>query len=108
VRQHRKGDSLFQLINRKQFDALVDKWGVDSRVRGLTTWELTQALLSCFILRLETYRQIGVPFYNLGSESISKDSCPNIQPTMGRGAVVPVVKGSSGHMPTVGEDKKCC
>lgn len=58
MRKNPKGTSLFQLIDRKRFDALVAKWGVDSRVRGLSTWELTNALISCFVLRLSSYREI--------------------------------------------------
>lgn len=58
MRKHLKGKSLFQLIDYKRFNALADKWDVDNRVRALTTWELTNALLSCFVLRLETYREV--------------------------------------------------
>lgn len=58
MEQSLKGKSLFQRIVRKRFDALVDKWSVDHRVRGLTTWELTHALISCFVLRLSSYREI--------------------------------------------------
>ena len=43
-----KSSSLFKLIDRKRFEELVKKWGVDKGVRGFTTWELTQALISCF------------------------------------------------------------
>lgn len=53
-----KGRSLFQLINKKKFDLLVQKWDMDKGVRSLTTWELTQALLSCFVLRLNSYREV--------------------------------------------------
>jgi hypothetical protein len=58
VSKHRKGRSLFQLIDRRKFDALVKKWGVDKGVRSLTTWELTQALLCCFVLRLGSFREV--------------------------------------------------
>ncbi len=63
MRQLRKGKPLFQLIDKKRFNALADKWDVDKGVRGLTTWELTHALLSCFILQIKTYRDVEV---NLG------------------------------------------
>ncbi len=52
------GASLFKLINRKKFQELAKKWGVDKGVRSLTTWELTNALISCFVLRLGSYRDM--------------------------------------------------
>ena len=58
MKKHLKGRSLFQLIDKKKFDALVYKWGVDKGVRVFTTWELTHALLSCFVLRLGSYRDV--------------------------------------------------
>jgi hypothetical protein len=70
VGKHRKGRSLFQLIDRKKFDALVKKWGVDKGIRSLTTWELTQALLCCFVLRLGSFREVeaalGIPDSTFG------------------------------------------
>lgn len=56
--KHRKGLSLFQLINRKNFDALANKWGMDKGVRSFRTWEMTQALLCCFVMRLGSYREV--------------------------------------------------
>ena len=58
MKKHLKGRSLFQLIDQKKFNVLVKKWGVDKGVRGFTTWELTHALLSCFLLRLGSYRDV--------------------------------------------------
>ncbi len=58
MKKHLKRRSLFQLINKKKFDALAQKWDMDKGVRSLTTWELTQALLSCYILRLSSYREV--------------------------------------------------
>lgn len=60
MEKHLKGKPLFQLINKKQFDALVIKWGMDKGVKSFTTWEMTQTLISCFILRLESYRDIEI------------------------------------------------
>ena len=45
-------NSIFDLIDRKRFDDLVEKWGVDKSVRSFTTWELVNALISCFNLLL--------------------------------------------------------
>jgi hypothetical protein len=53
-----KGRSLFQLIDRKKFDALVKKWDMDKGVRSFSTWEMTQALLCCFVMRLGTFREV--------------------------------------------------
>jgi Transposase DDE domain/Domain of unknown function (DUF4372) len=75
MKQHRKGLSLFQLIERKKFDALVSKWEVDKGVRKFTTWEMTQALICCFVLRLESFREVegilGVSHSTFG-ESLQK------------------------------------
>lgn len=43
---------------KKRFNALSNKWGVDKGVRELSTWELTHALLSCFILQIKSYRDV--------------------------------------------------
>lgn len=68
--KHGKGRSLFQLIDRKKFDALVKKWRMDKGIRSLTTWELTQALLCCFVLRLGSFREVesalGIPDSTFG------------------------------------------
>jgi len=68
--QHRKGRSLFQLINRKKFEALVNKWGMDKGVRSLQTWEMTQALLCCLVMRLGSFREVegalGIPDSTFG------------------------------------------
>ena len=56
--KHRKSGSLFQLIDRKKFDALVKKWDMDKGVRSFATWELTQALLCCFVMRLGSFRDV--------------------------------------------------
>lgn len=55
---HCKGRSLFQLINRKKFDVLAAKWEMDKGVRNFFTWEMTQALLSCFVMRLGSFREV--------------------------------------------------
>jgi hypothetical protein len=56
--KHHKRSSLYQLIDRKKFDRLCAKWGMDKGVRSFSTWEMTQALLSCFVLRLSSYREV--------------------------------------------------
>jgi hypothetical protein len=53
-----KGKSLLQLIDRKKFDLLCEKWGVDKGVRSFTSWEMTCAHIMAFILRLKTLREI--------------------------------------------------
>src|SRR5665213_799078 len=49
---------LFQLIDRKKFDSLVDKWSMDKSIRSLSTWEMTCALVSSMALQLGSYRDI--------------------------------------------------
>ena len=58
MNQHRKGLSLFQLIDRKKFDALAKKHDVDRSVRSFKTWELTQALVCSFLMRLGSFREV--------------------------------------------------
>ena len=62
--------SLFQLIDRKKFDALVEKHGMDKGVRSLFTWEFTCALITCMTLRLGSFRDIeetlGIPHSTFG------------------------------------------
>lgn len=65
VHKHRKNASLFQLIDRRAFNALVKKWEADKWVRGLSTWEFTCALINVMVLRLNTMRDVaqvlGIP-----------------------------------------------
>jgi putative transposase len=56
--KHRSETSLFQLIDRKFFDELIKKHGMDKGVRSFTTWEFTCGLITCIILRLSSYREI--------------------------------------------------
>ncbi len=58
MKKHLKGRPLFQLIDRKKFDALVNKWGMDKWVQKFSTWEMTQALICCFVMRLESFREV--------------------------------------------------
>jgi len=68
--EHRNNPSLFQLIDRKSFDELVIKHGMDKGVRSFFTWEFTCALLTCMTLRLGSYRDIeeslGIPRSTFG------------------------------------------
>ena len=68
--KHRRERSLFQLIDRKKFDDLAKKWGMDKGVRSFNTWEMTQALLCCFTMRLGSYREVegalGIPDSTFG------------------------------------------
>lgn len=70
VKKHRKERSLFQLIDRKKFDELAEKWGMDKGVRSFSTWEMTHALLCCFMMRLGSYREVegalGIPDSTFG------------------------------------------
>ena len=60
-----KGPSLFQLIDRKKFDALARKWEIDKGVRTFSTWELTHVLIHAFVFKLQSFREVeatlGVP-----------------------------------------------
>lgn len=56
--KHLRDRSLFQLIDRSNFDALVDKHQMDKGVRSFTTWEFTCALVTCLTLRLSSFREV--------------------------------------------------
>ena len=58
MKKHLKGRSLFQLIDQNKFDALVKKWEMDKWVQSFSTWEMTQALICCFVMRLESFREV--------------------------------------------------
>jgi putative transposase len=50
--------SIIQLIDRSAFDRLVREHEMDKGVRTLTTWELTNALITSWILRLDSFRSV--------------------------------------------------
>jgi putative transposase len=56
---------LFQLIDRKKFASLADRWDMDKGIRSLSTWEMTCALVSSMALQLGSYRDVemvlGIP-----------------------------------------------
>ncbi len=58
MNKHRNNLSLFQLIDRKNFNLLAEKWKIDKGVRSFKTWELTGALIECLTLRLENFRSV--------------------------------------------------
>jgi hypothetical protein len=70
VNQHRSEYSIFQLIDRKTFDDLVEKHGMDKSVKTFSTWELTCALTTCMTLRLSSFREVeeslGIPRSTFG------------------------------------------
>ena len=72
-----KGKALIQLIDKKSFDALVEKWGVDNWVRKLSTWEFTGALINVMLLRIDSYREmeatLGIARSTFGDALCTKD-----------------------------------
>jgi putative transposase len=70
MNHHRNEYSLFQLIDRKFFDQLVERHGVDKGVRSLSTWELTFALVTSMTLRISSFRELeeslGIPRSTFG------------------------------------------
>ena len=51
-------NSLLQLIPRRKFDQLCEKWQMDKGVRNFSTWEQTCALILTYILELKSYREV--------------------------------------------------
>lgn len=68
--KYRKDSSLFQLLDRKLFNDLVLRWGVDKGIRSFSTWEMTCSLVNCMTMRLGSYREVeetlGIPRSTLG------------------------------------------
>jgi len=58
MQKYLKNLSLYQHIDRKNFDALVKKWNMDKGVTKFKTWELTCALVTSFVLKLSSYREV--------------------------------------------------
>ena len=55
-----KGALAFYFFGRKNLKHWLKNGGVDKGVRGFSTWELTIALISCFVLRLGSYPDVEV------------------------------------------------
>lgn len=60
MQKHLRVKSIFQLIDRKQFNALVKMWDMDKWVQSFSTWEQTQALIYCFVMRLESFPDVEI------------------------------------------------
>jgi putative transposase len=70
MRKNRNIFELFQLIDRKIFQRLVDKWEMDKGVRSFKTWEMTCALVTARLLKFSSYQDmeaiLGIPHSTLG------------------------------------------
>ncbi|MGZ3804207.1 MAG: IS4 family transposase [Pseudobdellovibrionaceae bacterium] len=68
--QHGKNLSLFQLIDRKTFKQLVEKYEMDKWVRHFQTWEMTCALITALTVGLRSFREVekvlGIPRSTFG------------------------------------------
>jgi hypothetical protein len=58
VKNHGSDTTLFQLIDRHQFNKLVEKWEMDKGIRRFSTWEMTCALLTSASLGLSSLREV--------------------------------------------------
>jgi len=76
MNEHRKGRRLFQLIPKKEFRVLCEKWKVDKRVQ-LTAEQHVWALIMAFILKLEFLRELesvlGVARSTLSDANVRRD-----------------------------------
>ncbi len=54
--------ALLQLIGRKEFNALCKKWEMDRYVRTFPTWKQVQVLVFCYILKIESAREVELTF----------------------------------------------
>lgn len=53
-----KGRTLLQLIDRKEFQRLCDKWEMDKGIRNFSTWEQTCTHIMAYVMRLESLREV--------------------------------------------------
>ncbi len=58
MKKHGSETSLFQLIDRRGFNELVEKWEMDKSVRSFSTWEMTCALLTAASLGISSLREV--------------------------------------------------
>lgn len=58
MQKHLKNLHLYQYINRATFDSLNKKWSMDKGVTKFSTWEMTCGLITTFVSRLCSYREI--------------------------------------------------
>lgn len=58
MRHNDKIFNLIQLIDRKKFDALAEKWSMDKGVRKFSTFNMTRNLILTFLLKLDSFREI--------------------------------------------------
>jgi len=77
MQKHLKNSHLYQYINRDIFNSLVKKWGMDKGVTKFSTWEMTCGLITTFVSRLSSYREVelslGIPRSTL-SDALLKRS----------------------------------
>ena len=62
MEQYRRGNELVQLINRKKFFKLVEKWGMDKNVRTFPTWEQVRILVYCYLMEIDSAREVELVF----------------------------------------------
>jgi hypothetical protein len=58
MRQSAKFQDLLQLLDKKRFKNLSDKWNIDKGVRSFSTWRQVRLLIIAVVLKLETLREI--------------------------------------------------
>jgi putative transposase len=73
-----KGASLFQLIPRREFQELCDRFKINKKVRRLTAQKQVWALVMAFVLKLESLREIesalGIPRSTLSDASANREA----------------------------------
>lgn len=62
MKNYGQGLDFLQLIDRKEFNALCKKWGVDRYVRSFPTWKQVQVLVLAYILKIESSREVELTF----------------------------------------------
>ena len=63
MNQFGKGKTLLQLIDRKQFERLCEKWQMDKGTRNFSTWEQTCTHIMAYVMRLESLREVEAALF---------------------------------------------
>ena len=78
MKYHAKGTTLFQLISPKEFNELCDRFKINQGVRKLTAQKQVWALITAYLFKLESLREIeltlGIPRSTLSDANSNRDA----------------------------------
>lgn len=62
MKDYGNGFDLLQLIERREFDRLCKKWGMDRYVRRFPTWNQLSVLILSYVLKVDSAREVELVF----------------------------------------------